>query len=107
MLIAREETFGPVAPVVEVADDAEALALTNASPYGLLTAVFTAGPRPGAALRRGRPLGLGQHQRLDQLLGEPPALRRPGRAALSGRGRVGGATVLEQLSELKTIVYPA
>ena len=47
MLIAREETFGPVAPVVEVADDAEALALTNASPYGLLTAVFTADLRRG------------------------------------------------------------
>ena len=41
MLVAREETFGPVAPVVEVADDAEALALVNSSPYGLLTSVFT------------------------------------------------------------------
>src|SRR6266851_6017546 len=41
MAIEREETFGPVVPVVEVTSAAEAVELTNASPYGLTAAVFT------------------------------------------------------------------
>jgi len=37
-----EELFGPVASIVEAADDADALALANASRYGLGSAVFSA-----------------------------------------------------------------
>jgi lactaldehyde dehydrogenase len=36
-----EEIFGPVAPLIRVASADEAVELTNASPYGLHTAVFT------------------------------------------------------------------
>ena len=41
-LVATEETFGPVAPVVAIDSLDEAIELTNASPYGLLSAIFTA-----------------------------------------------------------------
>lgn len=41
MRIAREETFGPVAPITVVRDDEEALSLANATPYGLVAYVFT------------------------------------------------------------------
>ena len=41
MLIAREETFGPVVPVIEISSDSRALELTNNSPFGLTAAVFT------------------------------------------------------------------
>jgi lactaldehyde dehydrogenase len=36
-----EEIFGPVVPLVKVADAEEAIALANASPYGLQAAIFT------------------------------------------------------------------
>jgi succinate-semialdehyde dehydrogenase/glutarate-semialdehyde dehydrogenase len=40
-LINREETFGPVAPLVAVPDDDEALAVAGANRYGLVSSVFT------------------------------------------------------------------
>ncbi|WP_144434435.1 aldehyde dehydrogenase family protein, partial [Pseudomonas syringae] len=41
MLLANEETFGPVAPLMRFTDEAEALALANATPYGLAAYYFT------------------------------------------------------------------
>jgi succinate-semialdehyde dehydrogenase/glutarate-semialdehyde dehydrogenase len=40
-LICREETFGPVAPVIPFTDEADAVHLANASDYGLAAYVFT------------------------------------------------------------------
>jgi acyl-CoA reductase-like NAD-dependent aldehyde dehydrogenase len=41
MLIMREETFGPVLPIVRVRDEAEALRLANQSAYGLAATLWT------------------------------------------------------------------
>src|SRR5690606_39159418 len=41
MLMMREETFGPVAPVVTFDDDAEAVRMANDSPVGLAAYLFT------------------------------------------------------------------
>jgi acyl-CoA reductase-like NAD-dependent aldehyde dehydrogenase len=41
--IAREEIFGPVATFVRFADEAEAIALANASEYGLAASVWSTG----------------------------------------------------------------
>lgn len=41
MTVVREETFGPVSPVIEFADIDEAIALVNASAFGLSSSVCT------------------------------------------------------------------
>jgi acyl-CoA reductase-like NAD-dependent aldehyde dehydrogenase len=57
MLIAREETFGPVAPLIRVASAEEALAIANDSPYGLSMAVFTSSLRTAYLLGEGLEAG--------------------------------------------------
>lgn len=53
MLLMREETFGPVAPVVPFDEWDEALELANQGSYGLAAIVCTAsGPRAIAAIER-------------------------------------------------------
>jgi len=41
MQMAREETFGPVAPIYRFVEDAEAIALANDTPYGLAAYCYT------------------------------------------------------------------
>ena len=41
MLVAREETFGPVAPLIPFEDEDEAIAEANRTPYGLAAYLFT------------------------------------------------------------------
>jgi acyl-CoA reductase-like NAD-dependent aldehyde dehydrogenase len=52
MLIMREETFGPVIPIMAVRDEEEALALANQSPYGLNASVWTRDVGHGLTLAR-------------------------------------------------------
>ena len=41
MRVANEETFGPLAPVFRFEDEAEAIALANATEFGLAAYLFT------------------------------------------------------------------
>jgi succinate-semialdehyde dehydrogenase/glutarate-semialdehyde dehydrogenase len=41
MPVYNEETFGPVAAVIEARDEAEAIRMANDTPFGLGAAVFT------------------------------------------------------------------
>ncbi len=52
MRVWREEVFGPVAPVMAVADAEEALALANATDFGLAGAVWTADAARGEEFAR-------------------------------------------------------
>ncbi|GIG88781.1 aldehyde dehydrogenase family protein [Plantactinospora endophytica] len=46
----REEIFGPVAPVIVVADEDEAVRIANLTEYGLVASVYTGSATRGAAL---------------------------------------------------------
>jgi succinate-semialdehyde dehydrogenase/glutarate-semialdehyde dehydrogenase len=52
MRIMREETFGPVLPIMRVANESEALRLANDSVYGLNASVFTGDRRHGVELAK-------------------------------------------------------
>jgi len=106
MAIEREETFGPVVPVVEVSSAAEALRLTNASPFGLTTAVFTGDLERGLAFaERARAGWVNINASTNLWESHLPFGGRAG--SVSGRGRVGGRYPMETFTEPKTIVYPA
>lgn len=57
MLIARHETFGPVAPIIKVSDTTEAIEIANSSPLALNASVYTSDLatawRVGEALHHG------------------------------------------------------
>ncbi|MHC4506430.1 MAG: aldehyde dehydrogenase family protein, partial [Planctomycetota bacterium] len=52
MKIMREETFGPILPIMRVRDEEEAVRCANATSYGLGANVWTSEPRAGAGSGR-------------------------------------------------------
>jgi acyl-CoA reductase-like NAD-dependent aldehyde dehydrogenase len=101
--VATEETFGPVAPVVEIASLDEAISLANASPYGLLSAIFTrdlaAGLRYADEVKTG---WVNINDSSNYWEAHLPFGGRSGTA--SGIGRVGGTAPMESFTELQTVV---
>jgi acyl-CoA reductase-like NAD-dependent aldehyde dehydrogenase len=102
-LVAQEETFGPIAPVVEIGSLDEAIWLANASPYGLLSAIFTRdlaqGLRYADAVRTG---WVNINDSSNYWESHLPFGGRAGTA--SGIGRVGGSGPMESFTELQTVV---
>ena len=102
-LVATEETFGPVAPVVAIDSLDHAIELTNASPYGLLASVFTADLSKG--LRFADRVKTGWVNVNESSNYWEPHLPFGGRSGTaSGLGRVGGAFSMESFTELQTVV---
>ncbi|WBM30519.1 MULTISPECIES: aldehyde dehydrogenase family protein [Pseudomonas] len=58
MRICQEEIFGPVAAVIRVADAEQALAVANATPYGLSAGVCTTSLKQAARFKRGLQAGM-------------------------------------------------
>jgi acyl-CoA reductase-like NAD-dependent aldehyde dehydrogenase len=102
-LVAVEETFGPIAPVVSIASLDQAIELTNASPYGLLAAIFTAELSRGLRFADEARCGLVNiNETTNYWENHLPFGGRAG--SLSGVGRVGGRYPFEALTDLQTVV---
>jgi succinate-semialdehyde dehydrogenase/glutarate-semialdehyde dehydrogenase len=98
-----EETFGPIAPIVGVQSVDEAIELTNASPYGLLAAIFTGDVMEGLRFADSVRTGLVNiNETTNYWESHLPFGGRAG--SDSGTGRVGGRSVLERFTEIQTVV---
>jgi succinate-semialdehyde dehydrogenase/glutarate-semialdehyde dehydrogenase len=101
--VAVEETFGPVAPVVRITSLEQAIGLTNAGPYGLLAAIFTADLASGLYFAdRVRSGWVNINESTNYWEAHLPFGGRSGTD--SGTGRVGGAAVMDAFTELQTVV---
>jgi acyl-CoA reductase-like NAD-dependent aldehyde dehydrogenase len=102
-LIDKEETFGPVAPLITVRDLDEAIEVSNSCRYGLCCSVFTGSLRN--AFRAAEQLECGVvnvNETAAYWDGRTPFGGYSGKA--SGVGRLGGAATIESMTQLKSIV---
>lgn len=103
--VANEETFGPIAPVVEIEGLDDAVARTNASAYGLASAIFTRDLNAGLAYaERVRVGSVTINETTNYWESQLPAGGAAGTA--SGTGRVGGRHTVELFTELQNISLP-
>jgi len=103
-LVARDETFGPVAPFVAIDSLDDAIRLANDSPYGLLSAIFTRDLAKG--LRYADSVKTGWVNVNDSSNYWEAHLPFGGRSGTqSGIGRVGGSAPMEAFTELQTVVF--
>jgi succinate-semialdehyde dehydrogenase / glutarate-semialdehyde dehydrogenase len=98
-LVLREETFGPVLPVVRARDADHAVALANANPYGLGAAVF--GKRRAGPIARALRSGSVSINSVLTFAGMPSLPL--GGVGESGFGRVHGPDGLRELSRTKAV----
>lgn len=102
-LLNVDETFGPVAPVIGVADLDEALAIANSNRFGLACSVYTS--NLSRAFRVAERLQCGVvnvNESAAYWDGRTPFGGYSGKA--SGVGRLGGVAVIEAMTQLKSIV---
>jgi acyl-CoA reductase-like NAD-dependent aldehyde dehydrogenase len=96
MRLMREETFGPILPVVVVQDEEEAIRLANDCEYGLSASVWTKDKRRGEAVARRLEAGSATINESSLVYG---ALDLPfGGVKASGLGNVNGADGLLKYS---------
>jgi succinate-semialdehyde dehydrogenase/glutarate-semialdehyde dehydrogenase len=97
----REETFGPVLPIMAVASVEEALALANDSEYGLTASGWTRDPETARRLQEGLSAGVVTINDCLYTFGEPTAPW--GGVKRSGIGRVHGLAGLLEMTQAKYV----
>lgn len=102
MALMRDETFGPVLPIMAVADDDEAIRLANDSSYGLNSSVWTGDPEAGRRLAAAMEAGnVCVNDVMDSYA--VPALPFGG-VKESGLGRLHGPEGLQTMSAVKSVL---
>ena len=100
MNIAREETFGPVAPIIIVEDADEAVRVANDTRFGLSAGVITSDFQKG--LEIAERLESGMVHINDSSIHDEPQVPFGGMKE-SGYGRHGGRAAIEEFTELRWI----
>ena len=100
MRIFKEETFGPVAPIISVKDEVEALEVANDTEYGLSSGVITNDLQKALFLAENLEAGM-VHINDSSLYDDPYCPF--GGCKSSGIGREGGRRSMEEMSELKWV----
>jgi succinate-semialdehyde dehydrogenase/glutarate-semialdehyde dehydrogenase len=99
----REETFGPVAPVMVAGSDEEILAWANESAYGLVASLWTRDMKRAFHFAERLRTGIVNINETSDYW-EPHIPFGGSSGTRSGIGRIGGRHTLEAMSDLKTIV---
>jgi acyl-CoA reductase-like NAD-dependent aldehyde dehydrogenase len=99
MRIMREETFGPVLPIMPFDDDEQAIRLANDSEYGLAASIFTRDSSRGERLARRIHAGTVMVNDVISCFGISEAPH--GGVKASGVGRTHGRFGLEEMVRLK------
>lgn len=102
MAVWRDETFGPVVPVVPFRTDEEAIALNNDTEYGLSSGIFTRNEE--RALRMAGRLETGMCHVNCSSVNDEPHVPFGGTKA-SGLGRHGGRWSMETFTETRWITF--
>ena len=95
MPIARNETFGPIAPIIKVDGEAEALRVANDTEYGLSSAVFTRDEARGLRFALGIEAGMTHIN--DSSVDDTPTGPFGGEKN-SGIGRFGGDWIIQEFT---------
>ena len=100
MAIYHEESFGPVASILRVRDEEEALSIANDTEYGLASAIFSRDRDRALALAARLETGICHIN--GSTVYDDAAMPFGGMKA-SGYGRFGGETALDEFTELRWI----
>jgi aldehyde dehydrogenase (NAD+) len=101
MRIAQDEVFGPVLTIIPFEDEADAIAIANATPYGLAAYLQTGDEARATRVSRQLRAGMVHINGSDISWGSPF-----GGYKMSGIGREGGVFGLEDFLEVKAISRP-
>lgn len=93
--IAKDESFGPVLPIIQARDEAHALELANATEFGLSSSVYTQDLERGVRFARAMEVGMTHVNNMS--VGDQPNAPFGGEKN-SGLGRFNGHWILEEFT---------